>query len=138
MPFGIYFPLSYYFVCSFIGFLVWFELKRTISQKITKTGYEMPCCDQSAIIHHNIYVDLCFDRLYEDILSFPSFPVSLSSRNRKNQLHFSCSLFFSLYAALRYIHTLTLSKIPHSQMSCSLALVFIAMVKRTCGMSSCG
>lgn len=31
---------------------------------------------------------------------------------------------------------LTLSKMPHSQMSCSLALVLIAMVKRMCGMSS--
>lgn len=35
-----------------------------------------------------------------------------------------------------YTDTLTLSKMPHSQMSCSLALVLMAIVKRMCGIRS--
>lgn len=44
--------------------------------------------------------------------------------------------FMSPFFCAALIHKLTLSKRPHSQMSCSLALVLIAMVKRICGMSS--
>lgn len=73
------------------------------------------------------------------VLSLSSyFSFSLLLNFNRNRLPFFLAhlLSSSSYAALLHIHRLTLSKMPHSQMSCSLALVLMAMVKRTCGMSS--